>query len=522
MNARFSTAAVVAAVTAGVVLAPSSAMAAKGFTYGVTAAEVTSNSALVWARPNSAGTYVAHVATDKKFKHQVRAATVKSTTGNDLTIQTKFRGLKPNKTYYYRFTGKGGKVSDTGKLRTAPGSKQKVNVNFAISGDADAQKAAGASTPFFGNFGVYGAMAKMKNFFNINLGDTIYSDSEVPGQEALATTVDQKWAKYKQNLAQKNLQKLRESGSVYNHWDDHEFQNDFSKPEFGNTIYQAGVKAFRNYMPAVYKPSSGLYRTFRWGKNLELFFLDERSFRSAKASANHTCDNPSTGRPDNGPTAPASIRAAFALLDPEFNQPVSAACLAAINDPNRTMLGASQLKKFESAIKKSSATWKVIVNEVPIQQFYALPYDRWEGYAAERTKLITYLQKNVKNAVFLTTDVHANLVNDVHFQTLEPGGVKKSGIEEFTTGPVGTGTFSKEIDNAIGRPGSGSLVTSLFLHPQPPGGVGMQCANTDVFSFGQVSVTSTTFTVKLLDTKRKEVKDVSNSKCGPFKLKAKK
>jgi phosphodiesterase/alkaline phosphatase D-like protein len=29
--------------------------------------------------------------------------------------------------------------------------------------------------------------------------------------------------------------------------------------------------------------ATGLYRTFRWGRNLELFFLEERSFRSAKA-----------------------------------------------------------------------------------------------------------------------------------------------------------------------------------------------------------------------------------------------
>ena len=61
------------------------------------------------------------------------------------------------------------------------------------------------------------------------------------------------------------------------------------------------------------------------------------------------------------------------------------------------------------------------MNEVPIQQFYALPYDRWEGYAAERTKLLTFLKENVKNAVFLTTDVHANMVNDARLQTLEPG-----------------------------------------------------------------------------------------------------
>ena len=28
------------------------------------------------------------------------------------------------------------------------------------------------------------------------------------------------------------------------------------------------------------------------------------------------------------------------------------------------------------------------MNETPIQQFYALPYDRWEGYAYERVQLL--------------------------------------------------------------------------------------------------------------------------------------
>ncbi len=64
---------------------------------------------------------------------------------------------------------------------------------------------------------------------------------------------------------------------------------------------------------------------------------------------------------------------------------------------------------------------------MPIQQFYALPYDRWEGYAVERRELLEFLQQNVKNAVFLTTDVHANMVNDARLQTLEPGGPVNSG-----------------------------------------------------------------------------------------------
>jgi alkaline phosphatase D len=511
----------VLAVAAVLALTAPSALAAGGFHYGVTAAEITSKSALVWARPDKAGGYTAQVATDRHFSHGLKSRHVKASAGSDLTVQTTFKGLKPNKVYFYRFRGKGS-TSDVGRFHTAPSPNSKATIKFAWSGDADAQPAVGSTTPFFGNMAVYATMAKQKNnLFSINLGDTIYSDSEVPNQGALAATVQAKWAKYKQNLALPNYQRIREASGMYNEWDDHEFQNDFSKAEFGNTIYQAGVKAFRNYMPATYKPSTGLYRTFRWGKNVQLFFLDERSFRSAKASANHVCDNPSTGRPDNAPTAPMSTRTLFAGVDREFTQPVPPGCLNTINSPSRTFLGHTQLRQFETAIRHSTATWKVIVNEVPIQQFYALPYDRWEGYAAERTALLRFLSQKVKNSVFLTTDVHADLVNDVRFQTLEQGGPKNSGIEEFTTGPVGTGTFSQEIDNALGKPGSGQLVTSAFLHPPPPGGVGMQCANTNTYSFGQVTATSKKFTVRLLDQTGKPIKDVSGAACGPFTLKAK-
>ncbi|HEX6458659.1 MAG TPA: alkaline phosphatase D family protein [Thermoleophilaceae bacterium] len=501
-------------------LAAPSAFAAHGFHYGVTAAEVTSKSAVVWARPDKAGKYTAQVATNKRFTSGVKSRKVTATTRRDLTVQTRFRGLKPNRIYYYRFKA-GKKVSDVGRFHTAPSPNANATVKFAWSGDEDAQPAPGSKKPFFGPMKAFGAMAKQKNLFSINLGDTIYSDSEVKGESTLATTVRQKWAKYKMNLATKNYQRIREASGMYNEWDDHEFQNDFSKPEFGNTIYQAGVKAFRNYMPVSYHSATGLYRSFRWGKNVELFFLDERSFRSAKASANHVCDNPSTGQPDNAPTAPQTTRSLFSALDPEFLQPVSPACLNAINDPSRTFLGHAQLALLERALQHSSATWKVLVNEVPIQQFYALPYDRWEGYAAERTKLLTFLTQKVKNAVFLTTDVHANLVNDVRFQTLEAGGPKNSGIEEFTTGPVGTGTFSQEIDNTIGKPGSGAAVTSAFFKPPPPNGVGMQCANTNTFSFGQVTATAKKFTVKLLDQNGKPIKDVGNKPCGPFTLKKK-
>ena len=275
--------------------------------------------------------------------------------------------------------------------------------------------------------------------------------------------------------------KARSDAAYYAHWDDHEFVNDFSREENkfpysndgvfqgvnkinGEKLYKRGVRAFRDYNPVNYNKKTGLYRHQRWGKNLEVFFLDERSFRSSSADYNGACDNPAgSGNPDLAPTAPQSVRNVFAAIAPPLANPAPPACLDAINDPDRTMLGNAQLRKFKKDIESSNATFKVIFNEVPIQQFYALPYDRWEGYEAERKKLLRFLKKNVDNAVFLTTDVHANMVNDARFNTLGGPGVKDSGILDITNGPIATENFAGEINSAVGNPAAGALVTQPVL-----------------------------------------------------------
>ena len=65
------------------------------------------------------------------------------------------------------------------------------------------------------------------------MGDTIYSDTEVPGYRLadVALTVEQKWEAYKTNLAMKPWAKARGSTAYYAHWDDHEFINDFARGE---------------------------------------------------------------------------------------------------------------------------------------------------------------------------------------------------------------------------------------------------------------------------------------------------
>jgi alkaline phosphatase D len=500
------------------VLAP--AASANKFTFGVSAGDVTSSTAILWAHTQKAAKVGLEISQGAigpcPKKGKLPTPTAKAPKSRDFTVHMTVKKLTSGKPYVYRFCMAGGTASAIGHFDTAPKSNQNKTIKFGLSGDQDAQPAPGQKKPYWdSNFKILSDMQKENNNFNVLLGDTIYSDTEVPGIPSRAVTKQQKWAKYRMNLGQKPWPSLRGATSYYGHWDDHEFMNDFAPGESSfdggavqvapPTLYNNSKAAFLDYSPNGYNPKLGLYRTVRWGKNVQAFFLDERSFRSNEVNTTDVCNNPSTGQPDDFPTAPQSFRDRFALIRPDLLNPVSPACVAAINDPSRTMLGAAQLAQFESDITKSTATWKVIFNEVPIQQYYAAPYDRWEGYGAERTALLNFLKDNVKNAVFMTTDVHANLVNDARLQTLEAGGPVNSGIMDITTGPVSTKTYAAEVEGNT-RGGSSVLYSSVFK-PQPPAGVGMPCAAMDQYSYAEVKANSSQLTVDLKNEDRKPVQE---------------
>ncbi len=520
-----------------VVLVP--AASAKSFRYGVTAGEVTSSGAVLWTRADRSGPVTLLVARDKRFRKARRTYKLRASSSSDKTVQRKVRGLAAHARYYYLFLQRKGRRSTRGTFRTAPRSSANATIRFAWSGDTDAIPLKGQKKPYWNNFDIFRRMQRERNDFNVHFGDTIYSDSEVPGRASpVALTRKQKWGKYKINLGQANLRRLRASGAFYSHWDDHEFVNDFARGENkfgggtgadrytvsrnGQTIYRDGVRAFRDYAPVSYTSKDGLYRSRRWGRNLEVFFLDQRSFRSPKASANGVCNNPSTGQPDLAPTGPTGTRNLFGAIVPSLRQPVSPACTAAINSPNRTFLGKRQYSRFTRAVKASKARFKVIMNELPIQQYYVLPYDRWEGYEFERKRLLNYLKDNVKNVVFLTTDVHATLVNDARLQTLEQGGPVNSGIADVTVGPAATENFEDEVDGAVGK-GNGRLVDDVFLENPPPAGVGMPCSSVKAFSYGEVKVTSSTLTITPKDIRGGRLQQdpsgpSKTTACGPFVL----
>ena len=174
------------------------------------------------------------------------------------------------------------------------------------------------------------------------------------------------------------------------------------------------------------------------------------------------------------------------------------------------------------------------MNETPIQQFYALPYDRWEGYAVERVRLLRQLQnRDVDNLVFLTTDTHAALANVIRYRTLEgdvappnapPAAPSNTPYQDFVIGPVGTTPFWEEIDQVTGSSGSGQAISNAFFKPpatgsSPPGGMGMACAQGGENSYAQVSVTASTLRIAYKDEDGNILLDSDGSTpCGPYVL----
>jgi alkaline phosphatase D len=378
-----------------------------GFSYGVASGDVTDTSVILWTRADAEAQLTVVVALDEEFDQVVASEKAQAMADNDLTVKAPVGGLDPDQSYFYRFLSPDGTASPTGTFRTAPAQDVDQDVVFAYSGD---------SADYLQPFTLLTTVLQEDPDFFVYLGDTVIADPEVEGA-SIATTLSEYRQLYKNNREDENLLDLLAATSTYAQWDDHEVVNDFDSETVDPTMMAAGLKAFLEYMPvrqSVDDPDR-LYRTFRWGKDVELFILDERQYRSAEA----ICYD-AQGEMVQFPTRMGDQ-----------------ACQDAINDPSRTMLGAEQKAWFKQALLDSDATFKFIVNEVPMSEFLLLPYDRWEGYPAERSELLNFISDNdIKNVIFLTTDLHGAVVN-----TLE------NGSREIITGPIARETIGEELED---------------------------------------------------------------------------
>ncbi len=456
---------------------------AVAFTHGVASRDVTHHSAVLWTRVDQGATLTVEVSPDPSFATRVMRRTAAATAATDFTAKVLFTGLTPHQMYYYRWKH-GYSLSDMGTFMTAPPPGHPVSVRFAWSGDSDGTKLFGV--PFFNNLEALEAARREGLNFFIYLGDTIYADSIVLGPNP-ATTLDEYRHTYKVNREYPALRNLLAATSSYVIWDDHEVRDDFAGLDVDPTLFGNGRQAFLEYMPVMESrlrdPSCAadpLFRTFRWGKDVEIFVLDERACRSAEAKADCFL---APGVLDLAPTMPGPLRVSFGL---PFDPP--AGCLATLFNPSRTLLGPVQKARFKEALRDSPARFKFIVNEVAIQQRWILPYDRWEGYGAERAEILNFIRDNgITNVIFLTTDDHLNLVTPVFVdrfadpQTIAP---------EFITGPVAELTAEQTIVAFFGPQFVPIFQGILSL-------VGAECRHLNAYSYGVVEVDAAAGTATL-------------------------
>jgi alkaline phosphatase D len=73
------------------------------------------------------------------------------------------------------------------------------------------------------------------------------------------------------------------------------------------------------------------------------------------------------------------------------------------------MLGPEQLAWFEDQMGTSKATWKIIGNQVIFSDLYPQNLDAWDGYPAEKKRIVESIRtNNLKNIVFITGDTHGS------------------------------------------------------------------------------------------------------------------
>jgi alkaline phosphatase D len=82
-----------------------------------------------------------------------------------------------------------------------------------------------------------------------------------------------------------------------------------------------------------------------------------------------------------------------------------------------SILGQAQFNWFLSKLSTSSATWKIIGNQVMMMNYSGVPTsDAWDGYEEERERLYQHISNNnINNVVVLTGDIHSTFAGDLKY-----------------------------------------------------------------------------------------------------------
>ncbi|MBK7686565.1 MAG: alkaline phosphatase D family protein [Rhodocyclaceae bacterium] len=266
------------------------------YPHGVASGDPDPHSVILWTRrPFDQGTrhfLTVEVAEDEAFQHVIAHAQTPVASATDWTARVLIGGLKPARTYWYRFTDADGNGSRVGRTITAPLASDPRTVSFAFVSCQDINE---------GKLNAYRRMifederapAAEQLGFVLHLGDFIYEVVQYPeevktrydrtiyevariqdghkiGNFHIPLTVDGYRAIYKGYLLDPDLQDARARWPFVAIWDNHEFSwqgwqsmlkaGKFERP--GQSIKVAANQAWFEYLPARVAPPSGLLERF--------------------------------------------------------------------------------------------------------------------------------------------------------------------------------------------------------------------------------------------------------------------
>ncbi len=431
---------------------------------GIAVGDVSGHSAALWARTD--GPAMVHIewapasAWDAAEKMGtavwpiLRTNRVTTAAESDFTATIPVQDLVPRTRYrYHVLVGHVAAPNEPieavlaarGEFVTLPDEGTPAPVTFAWSGDLGGQQRCRVGPD---GYPIFDLMRRQHLDFFLFLGDTIYSDDTCPappnepGADFKATTLDQYRARHRYQRGSLSLRRFLASVPVYVTWDDHEVKNNFAGPY--EEHMPAGRQALREYWP-IASPSDDpqrLYRTVRYGADMELFILDDRQYRNKNS-------------------------------DPD--------------GPEKTMLGKKQLRWLLQGLRNSLATWKVIATSVPLSipkgGGVAVPgNDGWAGgpdgtgFEYERQVIVdTILTQHIKNVVFLAGDVHY-----VQASAYDPNGDGVPDFHEFVAGPL-------------------SAAPGRMSPPTPALNATNLIQEGGYYNFGLVRVSASSFDVTVLD-----------------------
>lgn len=421
-------------------------------THGVQSGDVTVDGGVVWARADRPAQMLVEVATTESFKDARALPPIAALPESDFTAKMLVDNLPASQDIFYRVRFRD--LSHTaiegepvvGRFRTAPADRR--DVSFVWGGDVAGQ--GWGINPDDGGMFTFAAMRKHRPDFLLHSGDTIYADGVIPSEVKLtdgkvwknvtipekakvAETLDQYRAAHKYNFTDDNVRAFNAEVPIFVQWDDHEVTNNWSLSKDLPATYKVrdisllaarAGRAFHEMYPmreSIVEPGR-IYRKISYGPHLDVFVLDERSYR--------------------GPNG--------ANLETEYG-------------PASYFLGPEQMAWLKRGLLNSRATWKVIASDMPLSlivyddatnkkgsEAFAQGDGPARGRELEIADILRFIKMApIKNTVWLTADVHYAAAhyydpNKAQFQDFEP-------FWEFVSGPLHAGTFGpNELDNTFG------------------------------------------------------------------------